>query len=310
MAHIGGFPEFGHGEFQEGGEYFTPEEVWGQFAARQPGRQFWQARAPLQDIGQRLQARYLLAAPEMAVADTPETFAQYLRDWPRGASPGYIAQDRQVLQNRAWQAALAGVAPAGEYEAGYEGQVFEPGEATRRAWLGQQFGPAGEQSQLNQLRVAQLLGMQRQGRGGAYTGGLGAAVRNAIQRMRNYYVATGNPKENFLRWYMERQGMGGAELPTAPNGPPPVTVPPQVPVNPEDRSTWTDDFRDAIQAILSRTAADNPSGLPGTGITGHLWDEDEAARLAAEAIAKGPPKTPSGPLEWDAENTRWYQPMV
>jgi hypothetical protein len=125
-----------------------------------------------------------------------------------------MAQDRQALQNRAWQAALAASTPPGEYEKGYEGQVFSDQENLERIWFGEQFGPGMENAQLNQLRTAQLLGAQR-ATGGAYTGRLGYAVRNAVQRMRDYYVATGNPRENFLRWYMERQGMGGAELPTA-----------------------------------------------------------------------------------------------
>jgi hypothetical protein len=198
----------------------TPEEDWSALVSRMDP--FWSVRAPAQDLGQRLRARYLLAAPYMAesMAGTEAlepTFARYLQDYgpARGGTiPGYAAGSGAAsddpyaglmadLRARARAAADAAITDPGVYAAG-----VTPGTAefNRRAWLASQFGPGGEQSQANQLAVAQMLALQRrgpEGQTGAYTGAMGQAIRNALARLQEYRGTTlGKPRESFLDWYL------------------------------------------------------------------------------------------------------------
>ena len=202
--------------------YRTPKEDWARLTSQtQP---FWSTRAPLEDLGERLRARYLLGAPEMAtLPNVSPTFSQYLQDYPgsyTGETPqmysaGYnpttgsartAAGSLAELQNRARQAAMASVTAPGAYME--ETPPGEPGSAeqqefNRRAWLSAQFsGAGGEQSQ-NRMRVANLLALQRSG-GGAYTGTMANAIRNAMNNLYQQRLNTGAPRESFLNWYVSQ----------------------------------------------------------------------------------------------------------
>ena len=191
--------------------YRTPKEDWARLTSQ--AQPFWQTRAPLEDLGARLRARYLLGAPEMDVAGYTPTFSQYLQDYPgsyTGSTPAYMTRATDTplaeLQNRARAAARASVTAPGVYLA--EAPPGEPGSAAqqefnRRAWLSAQFsGSGGEQAQ-NRMRVANLLALQRSG-GGAYTGQMADAIRNAMNNMYQQRLNEGAPRESFLDWYVSR----------------------------------------------------------------------------------------------------------
>ena len=69
--------------------YRTPQQDWSRFMRQvQP---FWQTRVPMADLGQRLQARYLLGAPAMAQQGALQpSFSQFLQDSPGGIGAGGI----------------------------------------------------------------------------------------------------------------------------------------------------------------------------------------------------------------------------
>jgi hypothetical protein len=192
--------------------YRTPYDDWQRLTSQ--AQPFWSTRAPLEDIGRRLQARYLLAAPRMAErAGVTPSFGQFLSDYPSrfGTDPTFTAYgaayDRSTseelaeLRRRAGEAAQA----AATAPAAYMGGVApETEEFRRRAWLGQQFGPDAERAAENQMRVANLLALQRGTGGGAYQGQMATAIRNAMENLYQQRLNVGAPRENFLNWYLSQ----------------------------------------------------------------------------------------------------------
>ena len=203
-------------------DYRTPGEDWSRFMSQ--AQPFWSTRAPMADIGQRLRARYLLAAPGMAEqAGVSPSFGQFLSDYPgrfrdtptfeaygagapiaTGGAPRTPAEELAELRLRAGQAAEAATTAPGAYMAGTS-ETIDPVEFRRRAWLSQQFGAdAGAQAAMeNQMRVANLLALQRQG-GGAYRGRMADAIRNAMSNLYQQRLNVGAPRENFLQWYLDQ----------------------------------------------------------------------------------------------------------
>ena len=190
-------------------EYRTPEEDWARLTSRvQP---FWSTRAPMADIGQNLQARYLLAAPSMAASGATPSFSQFLVDYPQTmatnpAYPAYVAGSAyqpgglDELRRRARDAARASAQAPGIYLS--EAAAGTP-EWNKRAWLSSQFGPDSAQAASNQMRVANLLALQRQG-GGAYRGRMADAIRNAMGNLYQQRLNVGEPRESFLDWYLSQ----------------------------------------------------------------------------------------------------------
>ena len=199
--------------------YRTPYDDWQRLTSQ--AQPFWSTRAPLEDIGRRLQARYLLAGSRMAEQPgvTP-SFGQFLSDYPgrfRDAptfeaysaaaprDPGDVArtpaEELAELRLRAGQAAQA----AATAPAAYMGGVApETEEFRRRAWLGQQFGPDAERAAENQMRVANLLALQRGTGGKQYQGQMATAIRNAMGNLYQQRLNLGAPRENFLNWYLSQ----------------------------------------------------------------------------------------------------------
>ena len=175
------------------------------------------------DIGQRLRARYLLAAPRMAEqAGVSPSFGQFLSDYPgrfrdtptfeaygagapiaTGGAPRTPAEELAELRLRARQAAEAATTAPGAYMAG---AIPETEEFRRRAWLSQQFGAdAGAQAAMeNQMRVANLLALQRGGTRDPYRGRMADAIRNAMANLYQQRLNVGAPRENFLNWYLQQ----------------------------------------------------------------------------------------------------------
>jgi len=205
-------------------DYRTPGEDWSRFMSQ--AQPFWSTRAPMSDIGQRLRARYLLAAPGMAEqGGISPSFGQFLSDYPGRFATGTDqtfagygaaapptaggvarnpAQELAELRLRAGQAAEAATTAPGAYMAGTS-ETIDPVEFRRRAWLSQQFGAdAGAQAAMeNQMRVANLLALQRQG-GGAYRGRMADAIRSAMSNLYQQRQNVGAPRENFLQWYLDQ----------------------------------------------------------------------------------------------------------
>jgi hypothetical protein len=199
--------------------YRTPEEEWETFASQQ--QPFWSTRAPLQDVGERMRAKYLLAAPAMGAAGMQPTFSQYLQNPARAlgqtptSGPSWLASsyDSPIaeLRRRAQQAATAATMDPGAYIGGSPTDPVVPGSAefNRRAWMGGQFGLGAQGAQANQMRVANLLALQRGGGQGAYTGTMAYAIRNAMNRLAGQYTrgiggGAAQPRESFLNWYLQR----------------------------------------------------------------------------------------------------------
>jgi hypothetical protein len=185
--------------------YRTPQEEWETFTSQQ--QPFWSTRAPLQDVGERMRARYLLAAPAMGAAGMQPTFTQYLQDPVRATSPADIGE----LRRRAQQAATAATTDPGVYIGGSPTDPVVPGSAefNRRAWMAGQFGPGAQEAQANQMRIANLLALQRGGGQGAYTGAMAYYIRNAMNRLAGQYTrgiggGAAQPRESFLNWYLQR----------------------------------------------------------------------------------------------------------
>ena len=194
-------------------DYRTPGEDLARFMSQ--AQPFWTTRAPMADIGQRLRARYLLAAPGMAEqGGISPSFGQFLSDYPSrfGADPTFAAygagtggtagQEIAELRRRAGEAARAATTAPAAYMGGADP---ETAEFRRRAWLASQFGAdAGAQTAMeNQMRVANLLALQRQG-GGAYRGQMADAIRGAMGNLYQQRLNVGAPRENFLSWYLQR----------------------------------------------------------------------------------------------------------
>ena len=191
-------------------EYRTPEEDWSRLTSRmQP---FWSTRAPMADVGQNLQARYLLGAPYMAEQGATPSFGQFLSDYPQtmSADPTYPAYSAypgglEEIRRRAGEAARASVQATGPYLA--EAAAGTP-EWNRRAWLASQFGSGAEQAASNQMRVANLLALQRQG-GGTYRGRMADAIRSSMGNLYQERLNVGEARESFLDWYLRETDPGG-----------------------------------------------------------------------------------------------------
>mgnify|MGYP003134081576 CR=1 FL=1 len=198
--------------------YRTPEEDWDRLLSQ--SQPFWTTRTPMEDIGQRLRARYLLAAPEMITQNVRPSFGQYLSDYPGrfGADPTFAsygaaapmyqdevartpAEELAELRSRAREAAQAATTAPGIYAAG---AVPETDEFRRRSWLASQFGLDADSAQANQLRVANLLALQRPGERDPYRGQMASAIRNAMSNLYQQRLNVGAPRQNFLNWYLQQ----------------------------------------------------------------------------------------------------------
>ena len=116
-----------------------------------------------------------------------------------------MAPDAATLRQRAQLAAEAGVTAPGRFlSQTAAGAAVAPGsdEFNRRAWYGEQFG-TGEGAEANRLAVANLMALQRGG-GGAYTGTMATAIRNAMAELAQQRLNVGDPRESFLNWYLAR----------------------------------------------------------------------------------------------------------
>lgn len=189
-------------------EFRTPGQEWQAFMSTQAP--FWQTRAPLEDVGARLRARYLLAAPQMAqTPDTPVSFSEYLRGYQQmGAedmTPDYYAGTTAGLRQRAEQAREASMMDPGLYAGKFD--LGTP-EWDRAAWMAQQFNPISNEryASQNQLSIANMLALQRPSDigGGQTTGMMASAVRNAMARLQQQRLNTGAAQGSFLDWYMKK----------------------------------------------------------------------------------------------------------
>ena len=188
---------------------WTPGQEWAKIVGRQDP--FWEARAPMQQLGQRLQGRYLLGAPRMGEQawSVEPTFEDYVGSFIGGLGAGqeggmpWRANTYEDLLSRARTAAAATRTPMGEYMAGFTPETADWREA---AWYGTMFNPieAGQkEAAANQLAAATLLAQQRQGAGAptAYGGAMGRAIANALEEQQRYRQDIGQPAGSFLDWY-------------------------------------------------------------------------------------------------------------
>jgi hypothetical protein len=189
---------------------YRPSELWErQVAAQAP---YWETRAPMRQLGQRLQARYALGAPQFygselhqgstIPADEP-TFADYIGGYTGGVAGDWEADTYQKLLARAQAAGAATRQPLGEYLSG-----VTPGSPSylERAWYAGEFGPGesgyiGAEQERNQLAAATLLALQRRGGGLPYTGAMGRAIANAVEAQQQHRENIGQPGGSFLDWY-------------------------------------------------------------------------------------------------------------
>jgi hypothetical protein len=148
--------------------------------------------------------QFLSDYPGRFATGTDQTFAGYGAAAPR--YPGDVArtpaEELAELRARAGEAAQAATTAPAAYMGGVPP---ETAEFRRRAWLSSQFGAdAGAQAAMeNQMRVANLLALQRQG-GGAYRGQMADAIRGAMANLYQQRLNVGAPRENFLSWYLQR----------------------------------------------------------------------------------------------------------
>jgi hypothetical protein len=170
----------------------TPTQDWQQFMLGvAPGMQ----RAPLQQMGNQLQARYALAQPFLG--DEP-SFAGFLAGGPAGQA------DYDTLRARAQSA--ANIAELSRQD--YANQLMQAGgpgtEAGRRlAMQAANFNPLQGGSTGNQAAIANMLAMQRgQGQTGTYQGAMGNAIQRAMNAMYTARQAQGYDPNTFLNWYM------------------------------------------------------------------------------------------------------------
>jgi hypothetical protein len=203
----------------------TPRDEWGRITGRQ--QPFWETRAPMQELGRRMQARYMLGAPSMLEAtgweeDYTPGLEDYAAPWmsgvgPGGVTPSWRAPTYQDLLARAQAAAQATESDLATYTGGLEAPDAGTAEWRRRAWLGGHFNPQGAGSDAeaaqNQLAVATMLAQQRQG-GGVYGGTMGRHIATALARQAQQQVDLGRPRASFLGWYLDQMpktgGTGGA----------------------------------------------------------------------------------------------------
>lgn len=177
--------------------YRTPAQHWANLRAGMDP--FWERRAPMADFAQRMMGRYYLGSPYLETAQQPNvSFADYLTGFA-GQTPARTMADLETLRERARMAGLAGVTPAGAYEAG----ATTPEDFAIRGRYGEWFGPEAQQQAQNQLAVAQTLALQKAG-GGTYRGRMADAIRSALGRIQQRQVASGAPSGGFLNWYMNR----------------------------------------------------------------------------------------------------------
>jgi hypothetical protein len=209
MATHTGYEEWARPAFLPPVEW-TPAEEWKRITGRQAP--YWEARAPMRQLGERLQARYLLGAPEYLRQPTVEPtagFEDFAGGWI-GETPGaWQAGSYQDLLGRAQLAAAATRDPAGEYMAGFTPDTDEWRQA---AWYAGMFNPTGgagsEATAANQLAAATLLARQRQapvtGAPTEYGGAMGTAIANAMRNLQRYQEDEGQPGGSFLDWYLSR----------------------------------------------------------------------------------------------------------
>ena len=186
---------------------WTPEEEWDRIVATQGP--YWEARAPMRQLGQRLAARYLLGTPKYLRTQTDDlpSFTNYIGNWigpEESATDAWTAGSYAILLARARAAAAATRQDAGEYMSGFIPDTNDWAEA---AWYTGAFNPTGglgaAQAAQNQLAVATLLAQQKQGATtGAYGGQMGRAIAAAMQNMQQYHIRQGNPEGSFLDWYL------------------------------------------------------------------------------------------------------------
>lgn len=200
-----------------GQEYLTPTEEFQQF--RTGISPYWRQRAPMEDVGQRMRARYALARPYMGqiVSSGAEggfrgpSFLDYLADPTGEMGITGRATNIENLRARAQEASnIATLTPA-EFTSQY---APGGGDFNRAAWYRMQFG--GEGGRQSMQDVATMLALQRPGPTtyspegavnprtwqGAYRGRMANAIRSAMQEMYQGRVAGGADPEDFLSWYL------------------------------------------------------------------------------------------------------------
>ena len=188
--------------------YDTPEDEFRRFRSEQPD--FFQRQVGLGDWDRRMQARYMLDAPEIANLGQNPSYYQYLRDYTGEGYRGSMGSYQDLVGLAQGAAAAGRTAPGAYMEAG---DLTDPDELRRRAWLSSQF--AGEDAAANQMAVANLLALQRNrgasatpGPQGAYTGQRGQAIRQAMNTLYQQRLNEGAPKETILDWYLGATGQG------------------------------------------------------------------------------------------------------
>ena len=187
-------------------EYLTPQQEFRQFRSQMPV--YWQKRVPIQDVGQRLQARYALARPYMDPISSGGVEYEggfrgpTFRDYYGGMNnPGTYYANLAQLRERATEAGkIATMTPEAFTKA------YDPGDEDfgRAAWYRMQFG--GEGGRQMQQDVASMLALQREtyggGARGAYRGQMAQAIRAAMQEQYDARFARGKQEEDFLTWYL------------------------------------------------------------------------------------------------------------
>lgn len=168
----------------------TPSQDWQQFMLGvAPGMQ----RAPLQQMGNQLQARYALAQPFMS----DPSFAGFLASGQTGQA------DYNTLRERAQTAANV----AELSQEAYANQLMQAGGPTsdagrRLAIQAATFNPLQGGSTGNQAAIANMLAMQRGQGQGTYQGAVGNAIQRAMNAMYTARQAQGYDPNTFLNWYM------------------------------------------------------------------------------------------------------------
>ena len=209
MVNGNGFAEWERPTWLPAAEW-TPAQEWGQITGRQDP--FWEARSPMEQLGERLQGRYLLGGPEYIRQTQEPSFEDFAGSWIGTPGATWQPQTYEDLLTRARSARQATRTPIGEYMSGFDPQSDAYREA---AWYAGMFNPiaAGQQAAAqNQLAAATLLAQQRQGPGqvGAYGGQMGTAIANALARQQQYRENLGQPAGTFLDWYVSQipRGIG------------------------------------------------------------------------------------------------------
>ena len=204
--------------------YRTEQEDWARFYSQLPP--FWQTRAPAQDVGQNLLARYLLTGPGVreplgttTPRDVEATFGQFLQDYPTCAGGD---QDQSLADLRA-RAAMAAQAAEEDTTQFYKGVTEGTPEMRQREWLMERFGFGQEGASSAMRNVANLIALQRAGAtptGGAtpatgtmWRGRMADAIRNAMAAKYQQRLNIGAPRESFLSWYLGQTEPGTPNVP-------------------------------------------------------------------------------------------------